>query len=407
MPVFHYKAKNKSAATLSGQVEAKDKAEAIEQVSLLGLLPISVTEQDAQGRAHLGHHNFLERKPSAQGVYLFTCQLFNLTKSGIPILRAMEIIALQQKNKAFREVIESVRLSVQQGRSLSDGLAQYSKIFSGLYLAMVKAGEESGNLKEVLGSLAEYQRGQQEISSRVRTALAYPALMLLFGVGTVFFILTYVLPQITKLFDNLEQALPLPTIIVMQISAWLTDPRVVFSLAFGGLLGFWVLQNFFRSQKGRVVAGHLGIKTPLVGPFFLRVDLARFARTLELLLKSGVPIVRGIKLAIPVVDNEIIRQELTNCHDELVAGKTFGDSLQHCGHIPDIVGYLVSVGEESGSLTSTLKDISETYEQEVEERLKVTMTLMEPMMIVFVGGLIGFIIMAMLLPIFQMDILAG
>jgi len=360
MPNFHYKAKNKNAATVFGQIFAQNRAEAVEKINHLGLMPIMVGEDSGKKTA-----KGLQppRSVSGKTIYFFTRQLFNLTKSGVTILRALEIIALQQKNQSFRGVVESLRIAVQQGQSFSDALADYPKMFPALYVAMIRAGEESGTLKDALADLAEYLRTQQEISSRVRTALAYPFLMLVFGAGTVFFILTYVMPQITKLFDNLEQVLPLPTLIVMQISSVLSDWRMLLGLS---ALAFFVVaaaRKFFKTASGQIALGNVLLKVPGLGAFMLKVDLARFARTLELLLHSGVPIVRSIKVALPVVANGVLRRELSRCYDDLVSGKSFSESLRNCRGIPEIFSYLIAVGEERGSLSQTLRDFTENSEQ--------------------------------------------
>jgi type II secretory pathway component PulF len=378
MPTFYYKAKNKEAITVSGQITAANQTEAVEHISQMGYLPVSVEEA---GSRPGGKGIISQMRVSPQTLYLFNRQLYHLLKAGVPILRALEIMGQQQRQLRFREVIESVRLSVQQGRALSESLRDYPKIFPELYVSMIRAGEEGGSLREVLKDLGEYQRGQLEIMNRVKTAAAYPLVMFLFGIGTVFFILTYVLPQITKLFDNLQQALPLPTLVVIRISAWLTDWRILLGLGLLILFGAFWTQGFLRSTAGRLWIGRLSLKMPGLGIFLLKIDLARFARTLELLLKGGVSIVQAIKLAIPVVGNEVLRRDLLQCHDELLAGRSLSDSLKNIEAVPELFGYLISVGEESGALNQTLRDVSETYEQEIQEGI--------------------------LLPIFQMDIFSS
>lgn len=403
MPTFYYKAKTKDAVTVTGQLTAANKDEAIEHISQMGYLPISVEDADSRPA---GKGQISPVQVSAQTLYLFNRQLYHLLKAGVPILRALEIMGQQQRHMRFREVVASIRLSIQQGRSLSDSLRDYPRIFPELYISMIRAGEEGGSLREVLKDLAEYQRNQLDMMNRVRTAFAYPSVMLLFGFGTVFFILTYVLPQITKLFDSLQQALPLPTLIVIRLSAWLTDWRVLLGVAVVVLVAVLWARGFLSSMTGRLLVGRISLKTPGLGTFLLKVELSRFSRTLELLLKGGVSIVQAIKLATPVVGNEVIRQDLLRCHDELIAGRSLSESLRNISVVPELFGYLISVGEESGALNQTLRDVSETYEQEIQEGMKFAMTLIEPMMIIIVGGIVGFLIISMLLPIFQMDIFA-
>lgn len=401
MPSFQYKAKRKNAETVVGNIFAGTKEEAVEKVHQLGLIPVSVVSNTPE---EVRPADIRWGRVAQKELYLFTRQLTNLTRAGVPILRALDIIGRQQRNAFFRQIIRDLHARIQQGSSLSEALQVYPKVFNGLYVTMIRAGEESGRLKEVASELASYLKRQGELFSKVRTAVTYPVFMLIFGILTVFFILTYALPRITVLYDNLNQALPAPTVIVMQVSSFLINWWYVLLIAAAVLAG--VAKKAETSESLQHLINEIKLRMPLFGELFLKLELSRFCRTMELLLASGVPITRALKLSIPLVRQRVIQEELTGCQEDLIAGKSFGQSLQKSSRIPEMFGQLISVGEESGSLTETMGDIAGSYEQDTEESIKHMTTLLEPLMIVLIGGIVGFIIFAMLLPIFQMDIFA-
>lgn len=401
MPNFFYKAKTKTAQNLSGLIVAHNREEAVEVLSQRGLLPVSVTEESSAFKGR----GTLSPRLSSKELYFFSRQLTSLLNAGVSLLRALEIIGGQLKSSAgLRMVVDHLAGGIKEGRTLSTCLADFPQVFSSLYVTMIHAGEESGNLREVLASLAEYQMRQQEINSKVRTALAYPLLMLVFGIGTVIFLLTFVMPRITALFGNLQSELPAVTVFLMMTSEAL---RRFWYLILAGVVGLgFLVRQWAQSKPGQAVLSRLNLKWPILGQLILKTELARFCRTLELLLHSGIPILRSFQITLPVLRNDVIREHLARCQDELVAGHSFGGALKRSDVIPPIVGDLITVGEESGSLTTTLKDISETYEQETNEIIKLMTTLLEPILILAVGSVIGFIVMAILLPIFQLDVMS-
>jgi len=401
MPSFQYKAKRKNAETVTGNIFAGTKEEAVEKVHQLGLMPVSVTSNGSGEGTAAG---IRWGRVSQKELYLFTRQLTNLTRAGVAILRALDIIGRQQRNAYFRQIIQDLHDKIQQGSSFSDALQNYPKVFSSLYVTMIRAGEESGHLKEVTTDLAEYLKRQGEIFSKVRTAVTYPVFMLVFGILTVFFILTYALPRITVLYDNLNQSLPAPTLVVMKTSSFLINWWYVVLIVIAVLT--WIATKAKSSAGLQHLANEIKLRAPLFGELFLKLELARFCRTMELLLASGVSITRSLKLSIPLVRHKVIQEDLIACQEDLIAGKSFGESLQKSSRIPEMFGQLISVGEESGSLTETMGDIAGSYEQDTDESIKHMTTLLEPLMIVLIGGIVGFIIFAMLLPIFQMDVFA-
>ena len=232
--------------------------------------------------------------------------------------------------------------------------------------------------------------------------MAYPIMMLVFGIGAVAFILTAVMPKITRIFVDTEQVLPAPTAFIMQLSdilihwwAWILLVLLVF---------IFTVKQWVKTENGKKFICELQLKVPLLGEMWLKEDLARFSRTMALLIESGVSIITAMKLSIPTVLNMFVGAQLLKCQEGLLAGRSFGDQIKNMSLIPDIMGDLISVGEETGALVPSLTDVADNYEQEINDCVKVMTTLFEPIMIVFIGAIIGFLVIAMLLPIFQMDI---
>ncbi|MFH0753705.1 MAG: type II secretion system F family protein [Candidatus Omnitrophota bacterium] len=400
MPLFSYKAKKDNAETVTGEVSARDVDEAVDAIARLGLLPVHVEERDSAMSA--GPVRLRPVKPKV--VHAFTRQLVRLLKSGVPLLRSLEMLSRQTKAAGFPGVLDDIVVNLRNGKSFSACLSEYPQVFTDVYVTLVRAGEESGRLKELLGSLVVYQAKQEEILQKVRGALIYPALMLVVGFGTVLFILSFVMPKISVLFSGMHTALPWPTQVVMGLSrgirfAW----PVIFVFVFVGIIAarLWAQAPLWRRKMKDSLAG-----LPVFRAFVVKTDLERFSRTMGLLMESGIPILKAIEIAVPTLDFEPLRAELALCYGRVAGGASFGDCLRDSVFIPDIVAQLVAVGEESGELSAALRDIADTCEQEISETTRMVTTLLEPLLILLVGLVVGFIVFAMLMPIFQMDMFA-
>jgi type II secretory pathway component PulF len=272
-------------------------------------------------------------------------------------------------------------------------------------VALVRAGEESGRIKELLASLTVYHRKQDEISQKIRGALTYPAFMLVVGVGTVLFILSFVMPKISVLFDGMHTVLPWPTRMIMGLShglrvAW---PLLAVAVFLAALVSRFIAQA--PALRRRVKSFFMDL--PVIKGLAVKADMERFSRTLGLLLESGIPILKALEIAVPTLDYEPLRAELAVCQERVAGGASFGECLRESVNVPDIVAQLIVVGEESGALPGALRDIADTYEQEIGEATKAATTLLEPLLILIVGLVVGFIVFAMLMPVFQMDMFAA
>jgi type IV pilus assembly protein PilC len=400
MPIFIYKAKKNNAENVSGEVTARDTDEAVELISQQGLLPVSVVEK---GDSLL----FTEKKNrhvSRRDISVFTRQLVSLLKSGIPLLQALDVLSRQTRSVSLGWILTQMTADIRNGRSFSACLADRSDIFPSLYASMAKAGEESGKLPVLLGRMAVYYKQQEDIAMKVRSALAYPLFMLLVGGATVVFVLTFVMPKIAVLFEGLGSALPLPTQIILAVSQYVRQGWPLLLLFILMLVLGWRMA--LKSSQFRRSIHQFILSIPMVSDLMIKLELERFSRTLSLLLESGISILRAFEIAIPTLSNESLQKDLWLCQSKVAGGMSFGEALGEVVWMPDIVGQLVAVGETSGQLPQSLNDIADTYEQDIAEVLKTVTTLLEPVLILLVGGIVGFIVFAMLLPVFQMDLFA-
>lgn len=403
MPIYKYRAKRGPENILEGKIEAANEQEAVEKINTMGYLPVRVEEIKPAPSAQGPLLRIFPKKIKPSDITIFTRQLASLIKSGVPLLRGIGIVSEQSTNPYFKELLLHIHHQVRGGRSLSSALSDYPNVFNPLYLAMVRVGEDSGSLQEVLLRIADYRLKQQEIYSKVRVAFAYPVIMALMGIATVGFILTFVMPRLMQIFSNLGQTLPLPTQILIAVSSYLRRAWWVI-LLFSGIL-FSIIKRQAKAPFGKLLLSSLRLRLPLLGRFFLKAELARFSRALEILINTGIPILKALKLTYPILENEIIRQHLQRSYQQLERGGSFGESLKSSKLIPVFMSNLILVGEESGRLGDALKEVRDSYEREVEEAIGIMTSLLEPLLILGIGLVVGFIVIAMLLPIFQISTL--
>ncbi len=406
MPIYKYRAKINPQELTEGTIEAPHEKAALKRIEEMGYFPIKV-EELAPTRSRTvreqPHRRFL-RIPT-KGLIIFSRQLATLMRAGIPILKALAILSEQAESPALGSIIRRIHDDLKGGVSFSKALAKYPKLFSPFYIAMAQAGEDSGKLDEILIRLAVYRAKQQEIVSRVRLALVYPALMTLVGTGTIIFMFTFVMPRLMTIFIGMGERLPLPTKILMNLTGFLSHWGWL--MAIGALAGVWLIRIELRRPEGKRFLSIVALRAPLVGNLLLKKEIALLSRTLELLIKSGIPILRAIELTVPVVGNELIREKLLAGHAELKQGSSLGKTLHKFKVFPVFMTNLITVGEESGKLDIPLTELADSYEQETEDSVKAFTGLLEPLLIVGMGLVIGFIVAAMLLPIFEINLMVG
>ena len=408
MPSFKYRAKESAGNTVEGVVVAGNSEEAIEEIHRLGYLPVKVEEEKTsiepsqkEAPPATSKTRSFGGKIQSKEITALGLQLASLIKSGVPLLKALGIIASASRNPSLKGLLSQIQEEVRNGAPLSAALSSYPRWFPPLYLAMVQAGEYGGNLDKTLTLISGYRQRQEEMFSRVRSAMAYPLLMLITGIGAIIFMLTFVMPRLMNIFSQMGESLPLPTRILIGISeglrqGWLWLLGVVAALTI-------VLWQGKKSEKQRLAASLFQLNLPLLGPLILKAELARFSRTLELLIQNGIPILKAIEITAPVVSNQALRNDFIRCLQDLKEGGSFGKSLKQSARFPVIVTNLIEVGEESGKLNEALAEIAGVYERETEETLRLTTSLLEPLMILVMGLVVGFIVIAMLLPMFELN----
>lgn len=399
--IYEYRAKEGPNEIKKGTIEAGSEKEAIEKVSQMGLIPIYISEYNAPMQPKVISQTKKRGKIRSREITIFSRQLASLIKSGVPILDGLNIISEQSENQYFKEVLKDVYKSIKDGATLSFSLGQYPEAFSSLYIAMIRVGEDSGALPQVLLSIAEYRAKQEEMLSRIRMAMAYPILMAIVGIATVVFMLTFVIPRLTRIFVDMGQDLPVPTRILISISGVLRQWWIWGIIC----LVIFIIRRQVRKKSAKLSLSILKLRLPVFGKLVLKAELSRFTRTLALLIKNGIPILRGLEIAIAVIDNEVIKNQLRQSIKELEQGGSFGKSLKQSKIFPAFLTNLITVGEESGKLEEALSEVSSAYERDTDESIRTMASLLEPLMILVMGLVVGFVVIAMLLPIFEINVM--
>ncbi len=406
MAKFFYRAKKGVSNIVEDIVEAANINDAVLKVTQQGYVPLDLEpfEEKRRSVSHLKKpfFHFTSSPISKKHVVVLTRQLYDLVDAGIPLLRALRLLAKQDSHSSMKKMIEDIANFVQDGGSLSQGLARYPAVFSSLYINLTKSGESSGQLSSVLGRLADFLEKDQEISSKAKASLIYPSLILSVGAVTVFVLLSFVIPRLTEMFDELSQQLPWPTVFLIAVSHFFAQFWWAI-LLFLGIGGFYFLR-LQQTPHVRIVIDRFKLRIPVFGEFILKLEMVRFAQTLATLLEGGVSIVEAIKGVSAVVSNHALRQEIEKVAQDVAAGSSLTESLKTVSFFSTTVINMILVGEESGHMEKALQKIASSYERQTDQVIKTMTSLLEPVLIVFMGAIIGFIVIAMLLPIFQMNL---
>jgi len=330
-----------------------------------------------------------------------TRQLSILLAAGVPLVGALDALGSQIANQLLKKIVAQIKEAVNEGNSLAFSLSQHPRLFSGIYVNMVRAGEASGALDLVLGRLAEYGEHQHALRGRFQAALVYPVFMFFIGSLVLFFLITFVVPNITQIFTEMHHTLPLPTVILIGVSGFLKSYWWVVVLAgVGVVIG---IRQFIKTSQGHYIWDKIKLRTPVLGSVNQKIALARFARTLGTLLESGVPLLSALDIVRNIVNNTLIARDIDNASEEIEAGKSLAVPLGRSQWFPSIAVQMISVGEQSGELEAMLNKIADSYETDVESQVMAMTSMLEPVMILVMGLAVGFIVVSILLPIFEMN----
>lgn len=407
MPKFIYKAKEGPHKVVEGVIEAEHMNTAVNKIIQSGLSPIDVIQADPDDEQ-------IEKKesiPSKRGfrrvghndLVLFTRQISDLVDASVPILRSLRIISNQTQNRYLKDIVDQLCHFVQDGGSFSSSLAQYPDLFSSLYVNMVRSGEVSGQLNKILGRLADFMEKEQETRGKIKASLAYPFLIMIVGIGTIFVLLSFVIPRISVMFSDLDQSLPLPTIILMNVSGFFSRYWWLI-LGLIGLAGVY-LKKWLNTSRGRRQFDAMKLRVPLLGHFIKIVEISRFSRTLGTLVESGVVVTTALNSVWSIVDNTVLREEIKTISQNVTNGSSLKESLNQCSFFPGVVADMISVSEETGRLEHGLYKIADTFERQADQTVKTMISLLGPIVLVVIVSFVGFVVIAMLLPIFQMNLL--
>lgn len=401
MPVFSYKALTEVGAPENGVVDADTPKDARLKLKNRRL---HVTALDAVGSAKgaVGRRP-LFRRAHRDEVAIITRQLATLLGSGIPLVGTLTAVIEQVEIQDLRAALLEVRERVSQGASLSDSLALHPHYFGELYVNMVKAGEAGGNLDKVLVRVADYMHAQNRTRAKVVAALTYPMIMVVIGVGVVAVLLTYVVPKIMEVIQKQkgQVALPLPTEVLLLISRFMANYWWALLAGVVALVVAYKMQR--RTAAGRLWTDSLKLRIPVVGPLIRKAAISRFAVTFSTLLESGLPVLESLSVVRRVVDNALLADTLDKVRQRVAEGADISTPLKQSGVFPPVVGYMIAVGEETGRLEDLLKKVAQAYDEEVEVAAQKMTALLEPLLIVVMAGVVGFIVMAVMLPIIQMS----
>ncbi len=401
MGTFRYKAADNTARVINGTLEASDERAVIEQLKESGYYAIRVDAEDCEGSS-AGLEDLLGfvKKPTRQDVLFFTQQFQTLLEGGLPVDGSLGILSELAENRRMRGVIRAVLADVQGGRSLADSLVKHPGVFSRYYVNMVKAGETGGILELVLGRLGDYLERVKSIREEILSAMLYPLLVLAVGAGAIAMLLNFVIPQFAGIFGETGELLPLSTQLLLAVSDFTT--RYSWFLLGAVVLGVLGFHGYTQSEEGKAMWDRAKLRIPVLGNLICEFEVARFTRTLGTLLESGVPVLLALGIVGEIVSNEGIAQALPRLREGVKKGEGISGPMKACGIFPPMATYMAKVGEEAGRLEEMLLRIADFYDQHVKTSIKRLLALLEPLLILALGIVVGFIVLSMLLAIFSM-----
>src|SRR5690242_12422188 len=396
MPVYTYQVKNRTGSKVTGEQTASSKTEL---QSLLRRQQITVTKMSEKGKEFSLPSFGSGVKPEELAV--FTRQFSVMIDAGLPLVQCLEILAGQQENKTFQKVLTGTRGSVEGGATLSASMKQFPKVFDPLYVNMVEAGETGGILDTILQRLSQYIEKNVKLQRAVKSALVYPVGVLTVAAGVITLLLWKVVPIFATLFAGLGVTLPLPTRIVIGLSNFVGS---IFGLLIliGTVATIFAIKLWYGTKQGRYIIDATLLRMPLIGILLRKIAVARFTRTLGTLISSGVPILEGLDITARTAGNAVIEKALNHVRKSLEAGRNLADPLRETDVFPGMVTQMIGVGEQTGAMDAMLQKIADFYEDEVDAAVKDLLTALEPVMIVFLGVVVGGVVISMYLPLFSL-----
>ncbi|MFD2369066.1 type II secretion system F family protein [Brevibacillus sp. GCM10020057] len=396
MPVFQYEGRERTGKKVRGKIEANAKASAITELKQQGVLVLSMKEEV---KGLLDRNIELGRPVKGKDIVIFLRQFATLIRAGIGIVESIQVLGLQTENKKLQRYLSDVQADLQQGTQLSDACAKYPKVFEPLFISMIRAGEASGNMELVLERLATFYEKAHYTKEKVKSAMAYPVTVGLLAVAVTVYLLTNIVPTFVGMFSGLHAELPEMTKVVMAFSKSLIDTWYFYLI---GLLVLVVIINIIvNNSYGRFWVDYGMLKMPVFGKLLQKSAIARMTRTLATLFSSSVPILQSLSIVEGVVGNRLIGDAVGQAKESLRQGRPLSEPFKKSWVIPPMVSHMIAVGEETGSLDSMLDKVADFYEKEVESSVDKIKSLIEPIMIVFLSGIVGTIVLSIMVPMFD------
>jgi len=396
MPVYLWKGRTLAGESQSGEIEVGRQDEALE---ILRKKKILITSMRPKGGG-FSMPKFGGSGVSTKDLAIFTRQFATMISAGLPLVQCLDILAKQSSKPSFARVIGEVTREVESGSTLSDALGKHKAVFDDLFRNMVAAGEAGGVLDEILMRLATYIEKADALKRKIQSAMVYPAVVLVVALAATSFMLIFIIPTFARMFTDFGGELPLPTKIVLIMSSLLQHYWWVGLLAIG--VGIFLFQRFYATESGRRTVDSIMLKVPVIGDVLLKGSVARFTRTLGTLIASGVPILAGLEITARTAGNKVIAEAIMTARASIREGETVSAPLKTSGVFPPMVVQMISVGEQTGALDEMLTKIAVFYEAEVDTAVDTLTSIIEPVMIVLMGGIVGFMVVSMYLPMFKL-----
>jgi len=401
MPIYKWEGKTLRGGIKKGEMEAPTEAAIRSHLRQQNIIPTKIS-----GKAKdVGISLPFGKKVKQRSIAIFTRQLATMIDAGLPLVQSLEILASQQESKVFKNVLRQIREDVEGGSTFAGALRKHPSVFNDLFTNLVVAGEEGGILDNILNRLANYIEKAEALKKKVKSALVYPSAIVGVAIIVVGILMIFVIPVFEQMFSSAGQTLPLPTLIVVTISKFIR--KYVFIVIPALVLLFYLLRRYHKTENGKALIDRLLLKLPVFGDLFRKIAVARFSRTLGTLVSSGVPILDGLNIVSKTAGNKTVETAILSARASIREGETIAEPLGRSNIFPPMVIQMISVGESTGALDSMLGKIAEFYEEEVDVAVGNLTSLLEPMLMVFLGVVIGGVVIAMYLPIFQMASAVG
>lgn len=396
MPAYIWKGKNSYGEKRKGEIEAPDQAAALAQVKRMRITDPVIKEKPKDLFENIA---IFQPKVTGKDVVIFTRQLSTMIDAGLPLVQGLEILSKQQSNPTFKKVLTNVQQDVESGSTFADSMRKHNAVFDSLFCNMIEAGETGGILDTILGRLAGFMEKSMALKKKIKGAMTYPVICLAISILILIVILVFVVPVFDKMFQDFGSTLPAPTQFVVNMSHFFKS--YIFYLIVGLVLLFMSIKKIYSTEKGKLFIDRILLRSPVIGTLLRRVAVSKFTRTLGTMLQSGVPILEALQVVAKTAGNKVIENAVFRVADAIAEGRPIAEPLEESGVFPNMVVQMINVGESVGALDAMLEKIADFYDEEVDQAVENLTAMIEPFMMVFLGGMIGGLVVAMYLPIFK------